>query len=39
MMAGATRMEAAWSAAIGQKRLDQLRKALLEINELIDDAG
>ena len=37
MMTGAARMEAAWSAAVGQKRLDQVRKTLLDINALIDD--
>jgi DNA-binding MarR family transcriptional regulator len=37
MMKGAARMEAAWSAAVGQKRLDQVRKTLLDINAVIDD--
>jgi DNA-binding MarR family transcriptional regulator len=37
MRTGAARMEAAWSAAVGQNRLDQVRKTLLDLNALIDD--
>jgi DNA-binding MarR family transcriptional regulator len=37
MMALAMRMETAWSKALGKKQLEQLRAALLDINELIDD--
>ena len=37
MWTDAARLEAAWSAAVGQKRLDQVRKTLLDLNALIDD--